>query len=265
MLRTYRKEPFPDLFSQINNEENFEIVKIFESTIFTVPPLTTLLYVTLWGAGSPGSSAHCTLINSPGYGGSSGAVFVNKPVVVSPGQRINVIIGVGGQVNDVNANCCTGFDGGDSIFENLIARGGKIFGNRMIPCCSDDATLCYHCQDTRSVVCANLGGDNHCCNKISFPVGLYFFTGNNSGVMICPSENELTSYGVTAQAGSRGYYGNGGKVRTAGTAYDSKLHDGEKNSGAGGTGGTYDCATTTYQQPGNGADGGCIIKYKKRI
>lgn len=87
---------------------------------FTVPADCTLIDYQLQGAGGAGGGGE--VINSPGYGGGSGAREIRTGVVVTPGDPLPVVIGLGG-ANDTTTGA--GANGGSSTFNGVTANGGS--------------------------------------------------------------------------------------------------------------------------------------------
>jgi hypothetical protein len=85
---------------------------------FIVPEKVSLVFIEMYGGG--GAGAQGGLSGSPVtwvFGGEAGN-FVSKPVLVTPGASLPVVIGPGG--------ASTGLAGGDTSFAGLyFARGGR--------------------------------------------------------------------------------------------------------------------------------------------
>ncbi len=87
---------------------------------WTVPSGVTNVVAEMWGAGGGGAVGfYCGLAGSGGAGG-----YGKGNAVVTPGTVITIIVGSKGLGCTANSGC-NGSDGGDTIFSNLVASGGK--------------------------------------------------------------------------------------------------------------------------------------------
>ena len=107
---------------------------IVVSTTFTIPADVFLVYVTLGGGGGGGATLW-------GCAGGAGQVYYRSPVIVTPGEIVDINIGAGGlagynfgsyayTVSALQSLCASyhvsGYDGGNSSFGGyLTALGGK--------------------------------------------------------------------------------------------------------------------------------------------
>ncbi|MGQ3892890.1 beta strand repeat-containing protein, partial [Legionella sp. CNM-4043-24] len=91
---------------------------------FVVPAGVTSIYVTLWGAGGGGPDG--TYSASPGAG--SGGFAQNYALAVTPGETLNITVGVGGQTRSLVGT----FGGGGAGGAGVLARGSSGGGGSYI-------------------------------------------------------------------------------------------------------------------------------------
>jgi len=105
-------------------DDNGDIVHVFCSTgdAQFVPPANTDEVEVLVVAGGGGGGAPLHFTSAGGGGGGAGGV-IQRDVYPVDGV-INVTVGAGGAPGDTPGTASKGEDGGDSVFENLIALGG---------------------------------------------------------------------------------------------------------------------------------------------
>ena len=92
---------------------------VFTSTgTWTVPAGVTTVYVTMCGGGTGGNGGN----GSHTFAGAGSKFFINKPVAVTPGERINVTVGAGGGGGNGDGSAPT--RGTASVFKGLNSDNG---------------------------------------------------------------------------------------------------------------------------------------------
>lgn len=118
-----------DAFSALNKKGGWtELERITTSKTWTVPDGVTQIGVFLIGGGQSGD-ANVNFSAPTVYGGCSGCIK-NAVIAVTPGQKINVVIGSGGGKVTAGNTSFEGNPGGDTSFGNIVAKGG---GNKVKP------------------------------------------------------------------------------------------------------------------------------------
>ena len=108
--------------------------QVFSSNgTFTVPAGVTRLLVEAWGAGGGGGGGYGRPLggSAGGGGGGSSGSYSKRYVTVTPGQIINITVGIGGTggIGGTPNNCGTsGTNGGETIFGSLLTVPGGKFG-----------------------------------------------------------------------------------------------------------------------------------------
>lgn len=103
---------------------------------FTVPDGVTTLYLSGCGAGGggggSGGAVNNTSFGGGGGGGGAGQAVIRQAVSVTPGQTINITIGVGGTAGLANTSQAAagsnGGNGGNTMFGSLLTLLGGGFG-----------------------------------------------------------------------------------------------------------------------------------------
>lgn len=106
------------------------------SGTFTVPDGVTTLYLSGCGAGGggggSGGAVNNTSFGGGGGGGGAGQSAIRQAVSVTPGQTINITIGVGGTAGLANTSQAAagsnGGNGGNTMFGSLLTLLGGGFG-----------------------------------------------------------------------------------------------------------------------------------------
>lgn len=115
----YPKYSYTGNHTLVKDENNHWRIKFLSSGVLEWLSPDTSIDVFLVGGGS---GADCQQIsNGIGFGGAGGYTKTFKKVTISPGQRINVVIGAGG----VSASSAAAAAGGTTSFGNYSAQGGQ--------------------------------------------------------------------------------------------------------------------------------------------
>ena len=213
------------------------------SGTWTVPDGVNAADVECWGGGGGGggSTANTTY---GGGGGGGGAYSKGTNILVAPGEKYQVIIGLGGSGG---TPASSGNPGGNTTFDTdvVIALGGEGggVGGSSAGIAGEGGSADNSTGDT-----VNNGGNG--------ASGLNLLGGGGGE----GSGSNLDGYSATGQTGGSGTDGgnggNGGNSNSNGTSGSAP---------GGGGGGAGNGSAVTGFTGGSGAKGRCLITYKERV
>jgi hypothetical protein len=225
---------------------------------FTVPNGVESVIVTLWGGG--GSGARCVLNRYDiATGGGASIPIIDRPVSVTGGAVIPVVIAAGGSAIASGTSEIYGNNGGNTSFGSLVAvgAGGGVFVSNatIFPSISDsdaNSGAFWARASKYSVSTANTAGEsaiNMLGDTLSSPYGSCGLASRS----ITAGETDDVSIVRIAHGGIGGYNGNGTDAKVNGNSIAATA-----NSGAG-SGSVI--RSTGDQSIGAGGSGGVIVRW----
>lgn len=213
------------------------------SGTWTVPDGVNAADIECWGGGGGGGGSTANT-NYGGGGGGGGSYSKGTNILVSPGEKYQVIIGTGGSGG---TPASSGNPGGNTTFNNdvVVALGGEGggVGNTSAGTAGKGGSADNNTGDT-----VNNGGNG--------ASGLNLLGGGGGE----GAGSNLNGYNATGQTGGSGTDGgnggNGGNSNSNGTSGSAP---------GGGGGGAGNGSAVTGFTGGSGAGGKCFITYKERV